>query len=123
MPWFRRRSIFSEDPDVNFAYAAQQTLAAQQQALAGAQRAWGSPASQDPRGPDFAPIAGVSVQLYAEICREVHATPDGDIKMKAIAQRHGVAPDPWDQAFSGWNARFTTNVAVAQAFVDAYRAA
>ena len=120
MPWFRRSRI-SDDPDVVFAYDAQEMLSAQQRALAGAQRAYGVPASQDPRGPDFAPIAGVSVQQYAEICRDIHATPDGDIKMKAIAQRHGVTPEPWNQAFDGWNARLRKNVAIAQAFSDSYR--
>jgi hypothetical protein len=102
-------------------YAAETTLKAQQQALANAQRAWGLPASQEPRGPDFAPIAGVSVQHYADICRDIHTTPDGDIKMAAIAERHGVARDAWRQAFDGWNARCLTNVAVAQAYTDAYQ--
>jgi hypothetical protein len=111
-----------DDPDVGFGYAAQEMLSSQQQALAGARRAYGLPPGEDPRGPEFAPIAGVTVQAYAEICREVQATPDGDIKMKAIAQRHGVAPEAWDQAFDGWNERLTRNVAVAEAFADSYRA-
>ena len=121
MPWFRRSRV-TDDHDVVFAYASQEMLAAQQQALAGARRTFGLPANEDPRGPDFASIAGVGVQVYADICREIHATPDGDIKMKSIAQRHSVAPDSWRLAFDGWNERLTRNVAVAQAFADSYRA-
>jgi hypothetical protein len=93
---------------------AQQMAAAQQ--AAAAQHAGQAMAAG---GPDFEPIAGVSLELYADISRESASSP-GDLGHAAqVAASKGVAPDSWQQAMDGWNARMH-NPAVAQRFNQLY---
>jgi hypothetical protein len=84
---------------------AQQQAAAQQAAAAG--------------GPDLEPIAGVSIELYAEISRESAAHPGDLAKAAEVAASKGIGGDAWQQAMDGWNARMT-NPAVAQRFNQLY---
>jgi hypothetical protein len=85
--------------------AAQQQAAVQQAAAAG--------------GPEFEPIAGVSLELYAEISRESAAHP-GDLgKAGEVAASRGVSAENWQQAMNGWNARMQ-NPVVAQRFNQLY---
>jgi hypothetical protein len=85
--------------------AAQQQAAVQQAAAAG--------------GPEFEPIAGVSLELYAEISRD-SAAHAGDLgKAAEVAASKGVSGDNWQQAMNGWNARMQ-NPVVAQRFNQLY---
>lgn len=96
--------------------AAQQ--AAAQQAAAAAQA--NSQAQFEAGGPDFEPIAGVSLDLYAEISREL-ANHGYDQSMAAqIAATKGVDAGSWQQAMDGWNGRMKTNPAVGQQFNKLY---
>ncbi len=91
--------------------AAQQAMAQQQAAAMGA----GAPAG----GADFEPIAGVSIELYAEISKGCAAHPGDLAKAAEVAASHGVSADNWQAAMNGWNARMT-NPAVGQRFNALY---
>ena len=96
-----------------------QTLAAQQQAaaVAATQAASGPIAAS---GPDFEPIAGVSIELYAEISRGLAAVNYDQSRAPEIAAAHGVNATDWATAVAGWNARMQTNRAVGQQFNALY---
>jgi hypothetical protein len=97
--------------------AQAQAMAAAQQAAAQQQAAMSQPVATD--GPAFEPIAGVSLELYAEISREAAARP-GDLGHAAlVAAGKGIPAESWQQAIDGWNARMH-NPAVAQRFNALY---
>jgi hypothetical protein len=100
---------------------AQQMAAAQQaaaQQAAGQQEAAVEQAAAA-GGPEFEPVAGVSLELYVDISRESAANP-GDLgKAAAVAASKGVSADNWQQAMDGWNARMH-NPVVAQRFSQLY---
>lgn len=90
--------------------AAQQQLAQQQQAMPGAAS-----------GPDFEPIAGVSLEQFAEVSKGLAAYGYDQSKAVEVAASKGISADTWQQALDGWNARVTANPAVAQQFNAYYR--
>ncbi len=91
--------------------AAQQQAAAQQ--AASAQQAAAV-------GPDFEPIAGVSLELYADISKGLAAVNYDQTQAPAIAATKGVSAENWQAAVDGWNARMTSNPAVAKQFNALY---
>jgi hypothetical protein len=99
--------------------AAQQAAAveAQQQALAAQQAGGGAAVAQ---GGDFEPIAGVSIELYAEISKGLAAYNYDVTKGPEVAATKGVSAENWQQAMDGWNARITANPAVGQRFNALY---
>jgi hypothetical protein len=99
--------------------AAAQQLAAQQQ-MAAQQAAAQQPAAA--AGPDFEPIAGVSLELFAEVSKGLAAYGYDQSKAVEIAASKGVSADSWQQALDGWNVRVKGNPAVAQRFSAAYHA-
>jgi hypothetical protein len=99
--------------------AAAQQLAAQQQ-MAAQQAAAQQPAAA--AGPDFEPIAGVSLELFAEVSKGLAAYGYDQSKAVEIAASKGVSADSWQQALDGWNVRVKANPAVAQRFSAAYHA-
>ena len=93
---------------------AQQMQAAQYAAMQ-QQQAAAAPAD----GAFFEPIAGVSLELYAEISRESAGRP-GDLGHAASsAAGRGVSGESWQAAMDGWNARMH-NPSVAQRFNALY---
>lgn len=96
--------------------AAQQQMAAAQQAAAAAQQPGAA------AGPDFEPIAGVSLELFAEVCKGLAAYGYDQSKAAEIAASKGVSAENWQQALDGWNVRVKANPAVAQRFNVAYQA-
>ncbi|HMJ03464.1 MAG TPA: hypothetical protein VK506_11010 [Conexibacter sp.] len=97
--------------------AAAQQAAAQQAAVAAQANAQ---AQFQAGGPDFEPIADVSLDLYAEISREL-ANHGYDQSMAAqVAASKGVSADNWQAAMDGWNGRMKTNPAVGQQFNKLY---
>jgi hypothetical protein len=98
------------------ATAQQAAVQAQQQALA-AQQAAGPAVAE---AGDYEPIAGVSLELYAEVSKGLAAYNYDQSKAVEIAASKGVSPDNWQQAMDGWNARITANPAVAQRFNALY---
>ena len=71
-------------------------------------------------GPDFEPISGVSIELYAEISRDLATVNYDQAQAPALANAKGVISSDWDAAVSGWNARMQTNPAVGQRFNALY---
>lgn len=102
--------------------AAAQQAAAQQQAAAAQAAAQQAGAQQAgaAAGPDFEPIAGVSLEQFAEVCKGLAAHGHDQSKGVEVAASKGISPVDWQQAFDGWNARVKTNPAVAQRFSAAY---
>jgi hypothetical protein len=67
-------------------------------------------------GPDFAPIANVSLELFVEISKSL-ATVNYDLAQgPRLAATHGITPEDWAMALEGWNARMKSNPAVGRQF-------
>src|SRR5215469_9197756 len=77
-------------------YAAAQQAAAQAQ-YAAAQGQFAQPGAA-PTGPDFEPIAGVSLELFAAISKGVAAYNYDAAKLPEVAASKGVDAGTWDQA-------------------------
>jgi hypothetical protein len=78
--------------------------------------------SVGPDGPDFEPIAAVSLQLYAQIAKSL-ATVDYDLSRSIrLAGDKGVSEESWAKAVEGWNARMAANPAVGTQFSALYAA-
>jgi len=100
-----------------------QEMAANAQAMAAAQQAAAQQAAQPAApavGPDFEPIAGVSLELYAEISKSLATVNYDQSQGPALAAARGVSPENWQAAVDGWNARMRTNPAVGQRFNALY---
>jgi hypothetical protein len=112
--------------------AQAQQMAAAQQAAAQAQLAQaqglgqfgGLPATQPglaPTGPDFDPIAGVSLEEFAAVSKGSAAYNYDQAKLPEIAASRGIPAFNWDEATKGWNGRIQANPAVAQRYNQLYR--
>lgn len=114
------------DQSMQMAAQAQQMAAAQQQAAQqqAAQLAGQAPATAGPAtGPDFEPVAGVSLEQFAAVSKGLAAYNYDQSKAVEVAMSKGISPESWQQAVDGWNARITANPAVAQQFNLHYRTA
>ena len=102
--------------------AQAQSMGAQAQSMQAAQYAamqQAAAAAAPADGAFFEPIAGVSLELYAEISRESAGRP-GDLGHAAmVASGRGVSGESWQAAMDGWNARMH-NPSVAQRFNALY---
>ena len=109
---------------------AQQMAAAQQAAAQAqmAQYAQGQAAvapgavGPAPAGPDYEPIAGVTLEQFAAVSKGVAAFNYDASKLVEIAASRGIASYDWEQAHHGWNERIKANPAVAARFNQLYRA-
>ncbi|WP_426571497.1 hypothetical protein [Aquihabitans sp. McL0605] len=99
--------------------AAQQAQAQQAMAGATAPTTFASSLSSAVSG-DMAPIAGVSIELYAEISRSFAEVGYDQTKGPELAARHGVSATDWELALAGWNDRITNNPTVASRFNALY---
>jgi hypothetical protein len=93
--------------------------AAAQQAAAQARQA----ATVAADGPDFEPIAGVSLELYVEISKGLAIYNYDQTKAIVVAASKGVTESDWSAAMAGWNARMRSNPGVGQRFNLLYTAA
>ena len=103
-------------------YAAAQQAAAQAQMAAAQGGGFAQPGAA-PTGPDFEPIAGVSLEQFAAISKGVAAYNYDASKLVDVAASKGVDAASWESAHQGWNDRIKANPAVAQRFNLLYRAA
>jgi hypothetical protein len=112
--------------------AQAQQMAAAQQAAAQAQMGQaqglgqfgGLPATQPglaPTGPDFDPVAGVSLEEFAAVSKGSAAFNYDQTKLPEIAASRGIPAFNWDEATKGWNGRIQANPAVAQRYNQLYR--
>lgn len=69
---------------------------------------------------DLAPIAGVTLERYAEVSRGLAAHGYDPTKATLVAAGLGIGADDWQAAQDGWNARMVANPAVASAFNRLY---
>jgi hypothetical protein len=98
-----------------------QTMAAQQQQAAAAMMAGQQQAAAAPGvGPDFDPVAGVSLEIYAEVAKGLAEYNYDQSMAVQIAGMKGIAADAWQTASDTWNARMKANPAVAQRFNALY---
>jgi hypothetical protein len=72
-------------------------------------------------GPDFEPIAGVTLEQFASVSKGVAAYNYDASKLVIIAGQKGISAFAWDSAHTGWNDRIRSNPAVAQRFNQLYR--
>lgn len=102
---------------------AQQMAMAQQAAMqAQMAQAGGMQPGMAPTGPDFEPIAGVSLDQFAAVSKDVAAFNYDQSKLAEIAASKGIPSFTWEDASRGWNDRIKNNPAVAQRFNQLYRA-
>jgi len=99
-----------------------QAMAAQQQAAAAAymQQQQAAAVAVPAVGPDFEPVAGVSLELYAEVSKGLAEYNYDPAMAPQIASSKGIAADAWQTAADTWNARMKANPAVAQRFNALY---
>ena len=100
--------------------AQAQEYATAQQAAMGAQTAQSAPPTAAAGTVDFDPIAGVSIELYAEISKGLAAYNYDITKGPEVAATKGVTAESWNAAMTGWNDRIKANRAVAQRFNALY---
>ena len=75
------------------------------------------------QGPDFEPIAGVTLELYVAISKALAAYNYDLSKAADVAASKGVTESDWTAAVDGWNARMRSNPSVGQRFNLLYTAA
>lgn len=97
--------------------AAAQQAAAQQQ-MAAAQQA--SDQAMATGGADYEPIAGVSLEQFATVCKGLAAHGYDQSKAVEVAASHGISPENWQSAMDGWNTRIKGNPAIGQQFNKLY---
>ena len=106
------------------AQAQEMAALQQQQAMAAQQAAFAPQAAAAPAGGLDAsatePIAGVSLEQYADISRGLQAYNYDQSKAVEIAAGQGVSAESWQAAVDGWNARMQANPAVAKEFNRLY---
>lgn len=90
------------------AQAQMQQFAQEQQALA------------DAGGPDYEPIAGVSLDVYAGISKELANHDYDQSQAVTIAAGKGISASSWEEAVDGWNKRIRSNSTVARRFNQLY---
>jgi hypothetical protein len=72
------------------------------------------------------PIAGISLEKYAELCAKMANTANNDDAFAAVAEQNGVTRENWETARAGWNRRMedpATAGTVAVAYMPLYQAA
>ncbi len=106
--------IFKQMKDMKATVAAAPDMIDQANQLAEQSRA---------AGPDFEPIAGVSLELYVEISKRLAAFNYDLSKAADVAASKGVTQSEWTAAVDGWNARLRSNPSVGQRFNLLYTAA
>jgi hypothetical protein len=81
----------------------------------------GQTAAAAPTGPDFEPIAGVSLEQFVSVSKGVAAFDYDQNMLPEVAAAKGIPAATWDIAAKGWNERIQANPAVAQRFNKIYR--
>jgi hypothetical protein len=110
--------------------AGAQQMAAQAQELAAAQQAAAQQQMQqfatqqqavaEAGGADYEPIAGVSIEDYAAISKELANYNYDQSQAVTIAAGKGISASSWEEAVDGWNKRIRSNPTVGQRFNQLY---
>ena len=95
--------------------AANSQASYQRQATAGAAYATQS-ATATVSAADLEPIAGVTIETFAQVCKGLAAYNYDQSKAPGLAAARGIDAASWQTAMDGWNARITANPAVSREF-------
>ena len=69
------------------------------------------------------PIAGVTLEKYAELSKAVGERKLDQAGIESFVQLHGLTPEAWKAAYDGWNARFKDNMPLSVHFGSLYQQA
>jgi hypothetical protein len=98
--------------------AQAQAYGAAQQQMAGS---LGTPATVSPA--DLEPIAGVSLERYAQLAKSVGARKVQGAELDAFLAANGCTTAAWQAAYDGWNARMKNNMGLATQYGTLYQSA
>jgi len=101
---------------------AQEMAAAQQQAASARQEQAAAIVAAANETGSTEPIAGVSLELFAEVSRELQNHDYDQTKAPEIAASKGIPAEDWQTALDGWNDRIKADPAIAKQFNTYYRA-
>ena len=102
--------------------AAQQAAAQAQMAQMGCYQAGAfQQPGLAPTGPDFHPVAGVTLDQFAAVSKGIAACNYDRTKLAEVAASRGIDPVSWETASQGWNDRIKSSPAVARRFNQLYR--
>lgn len=77
-----------------------------------------------PDDPRLAPIAGVTLEKYAEVSKAAALQGADEAGLVGLALARGVvSPEAWVEAYQGWNARMQGDMQLATQFGHLYQAA
>jgi hypothetical protein len=65
---------------------------------------------------ELEPIAGVTLETFAQVCKGLAAYNYDQSRAPALAAARGIDAASWQTAMDGWNARITANPAVSREF-------
>jgi len=86
-------------------------------------RLMSSPISTPATTSHLDPIAGVTLEVYAQINVEFSNRGYDPTVAQVMAARRGIAKSSWAEAVAGWNRRIHEHPQVAAEFVRLYKAA
>ena len=76
-----------------------------------------------PGDPRLAPIAGVTLERYAEVAKAIqNAQARTTEAMAAVVAAKGLSQEVWDAAYEGWNARMKGDMQLATQFGHLFQA-
>ena len=73
-------------------------------------------------GPDFEPVAGVTLRQFAAVSKGIAAYNYDRSRLAEVAASQGIDPVSWEAASQCWTGRIQANPAVAHQFNRIYRA-
>jgi hypothetical protein len=116
------KKAVSEAPGmIEQAQKMQQQAQSMQAAQMGAAQSAAGAASIDPSL--LEPIAGVSLEKYAEVSKAIGERKLDQAGIDSFVQLHGMTPESWQAAYDGWNERFKGNMDLSVHFGTLYQQA
>lgn len=116
------KKAVSEAPElVEQAQKLQEQAQAMQAAQIAAAGPAGAAAAIDPQL--LEPIAGVTIERYAEISKAIGERKLDQAGIENFVRSHGLSVEDWQAAYDGWNARFQGNMALSVHFGTLYQQA
>jgi hypothetical protein len=72
---------------------------------------------------ELEPIAGISLERYAQLAKAVGARRLQGVELDAFLVGHGHNPTEWEAAYNGWNTRMKANMGLSTQFGMLYQSA
>jgi hypothetical protein len=67
-------------------------------------------------GEELAPIAGISLERYAQLAKTIGAQQMSGATLEAFLAQNGHTETDWQTAYDGWNAHMKANMAISTQF-------